>query len=58
MSIWGGHIDEGGVNMPKWAKTPPMVNRILSALSCRRVHQQEIAPRRTSEEEVFVFELI
>lgn len=25
--------------MPKWAKTPLMVNRIPSALSCCRVHE-------------------
>lgn len=30
----------GRVNMPKWAKTPSVVNRILSALSCCRVHEQ------------------
>lgn len=40
----GGHgarrTEVGGrVNMPKWAKTPPVVNRIQSALSCCRVHQ-------------------
>lgn len=29
----------GRVNMPKWAKTPPVVNRIQSALSRCRVHE-------------------
>lgn len=52
MSLWGvggGGVGEdtglggrrwgGRVNMPKWAKTPPVVNRIQSALSRCRVHE-------------------
>lgn len=29
----------GGKGMPKWAKTPLIVNRIPSALICCRVHE-------------------
>lgn len=38
-----GQEDVGGgwVSMPKWAKTPPVVNRIQSALSRCRVHRLE-----------------